>query len=258
VPDHWLDKKTGHPIGFRDLKLFKGIAKNFSEVGLQAAACSQRTKRDGSLACSSERQIPGVRVDAERKTEKEMRRILLHTCCANCAIFPLKRLREAHIEVFGFFYNPNIHPFQEYRRRLEAAASFFRSQEVRLIVHDEYDLEGFLRGVVFREEDRCSYCYFRRLETTARRAKKSRLDAFTTTLLHSRHQNHELIKATGESLGRRYGIPFYYEDFRLGWKEGIEESKKMGLYRQQYCGCIYSEKERYLGKRGRQTKTSIV
>lgn len=187
-----------------------------------------------------------------------MRRVLLHTCCANCAIFPLKQLEEAHTEVFGFFYNPNIHPFVEYRRRLETVESFFRSRGVRLIVQDEYDLEGFLRDVVFREENRCPCCYHRRLAAAARTAKKGRFDAFTTTLLHSKHQRHEMIREIGESLGQRFGIPFYYEDFRLGWKEGIEESKRMGLYRQHYCGCIYSEKERYLGKGGGQTKRSTI
>lgn len=157
--------------------------------------------------------------------------------------------------MFGFFYNPNIHPFQEYRRRLEAVESFFRDRGIRLIVRDEYDLEGFLRAVVFREENRCAYCYHRRLEATARMARRGKFDAFTTTLLQSKHQNHGMIKEIGEALGKKLGIPFYYEDFRSGWKEGIEISKEMGLYRQHYCGCIYSEKERYTGKGQRKTST---
>ncbi len=187
-----------------------------------------------------------------------MKRILLHVCCANCAIYPLKRLEHDSSAVFGFFYNPNIHPFQEYLRRLKTVESFFKSRGTKLIVQDEYDLEGFLRKVVFREENRCLYCYHRRLEATARTAKKSRFDAFTTTLLESKHQNHELIKVMGENLARRFGVPFHYEDFRTGRKEGIEVSKKMGLYRQHYCGCIYSEKERYLGKGKGQTKRSTI
>jgi len=76
-------------------------------------------------------------------------------------------------------------------------------------------------------------------------AKKGKFDFFSTTLLYSKFQNHELIKTFGESIGKSVGIPFYYEDFRTGWKEGIETSKQLGMYRQQYCGCIYSEKERY-------------
>jgi predicted adenine nucleotide alpha hydrolase (AANH) superfamily ATPase len=176
------------------------------------------------------------------------RRILLHTCCANCAIIPLSRLEDGQTEVFGFFYNPNIHPFQEYRRRLDAVEAFFHSRKNRLIIQDDYDLEGFLRAVVFREETRCSYCYHRRLEATARMAKKSGFSAFTTTLLYSKHQNHEAVREIGENLAAEFEVPFVYEDFRPGWKQGIEESKSMGLYRQHYCGCIYSEKERYLGK----------
>jgi len=187
-----------------------------------------------------------------------MKRVLLHVCCANCAIYPLGRLIQDTTEVFGFFHNPNIHPFQEYRRRLETVESFFQGRGTRLIIQDEYDLDGFLRNVVFREENRCLYCYHRRLEATARTAKKGRVDAFTTTLLHSKLQKHTLIKEIGESVGRKFGIPFYYEDFRVGWKEGIEASKKLGLYRQQYCGCIYSEKERYLGRDQGQTKRSTI
>jgi len=187
-----------------------------------------------------------------------MKRVLLHVCCANCAIYPLGRLAQDNTEVFGFFYNPNIHPFQEYRRRLETVESFFQGRGARLIVQDEYDLEGFLRNVVFREDNRCPYCYHRRLEAAARTAKKGKFDAFTTTLLHSKLQNHALIREIGEGLGRRLGVPFHYEDFRVGWKEGIEASKRLGLYRQQYCGCIYSEKERYLGKNKGQTKRSTI
>jgi hypothetical protein len=174
-----------------------------------------------------------------------MKRILLHVCCANCAIYPLKRLQERNIEVFGFFHNPNIHPFQEYARRLETVKSFFRSHEVRLIVQNDYDLEGFLRDVVFREANRCTYCYHDRLTTTAHFAKKGKFDGFTTTLLYSRFQKHDQIRSIGEAVGKSVGVPFYYQDFRDGWKSGIEASKRLGMYRQPYCGCIYSEKERY-------------
>ncbi len=176
---------------------------------------------------------------------------LIHVCCANCLIYPLKGLREEGWKMTGFFYNPNIHPFQEYQRRLETVKQHERRAGVKMIYPDEYDLEEFLRGVVFREHERCRYCYYARLEATARTAKAGGFDAFTTTLLYSRHQNHSLIKEIGIGLEKRFSIPFYYEDFRKGWQEGIRESKAMGLYRQQYCGCIYSEKERYWGKEER-------
>ncbi|MCX7821912.1 MAG: epoxyqueuosine reductase QueH [Syntrophobacterales bacterium] len=176
-------------------------------------------------------------------------RILLHTCCGPCTIFPLKSLREKGFEVFGFYYNPNIHPYQEWERRLEALRQVANLVDDRgpmpLIVGEEYPLEEFLRNVVFREENRCIYCYTLRLEATARLAKKSRFDAFTTTLLYSKRQKHDLIRGIAENAGRRFSIGFYYEDFRMGWRLGQEEAVKMGIYRQKYCGCIYSEKERF-------------
>jgi hypothetical protein len=149
----------------------------------------------------------------------------------------------------GFFYNPNIHPYQEYQRRLAAVQAYEKEAAIRIIYRDEYDLEEFLRGVAFREDERCRFCYHLRLQATAKIAKHGRFATFTTTLLHSRHQDHELIKTIGETAGEKEGVKFLYKDFRDGWKQGIEESKALGLYRQSYCGCIYSEKERYLGKR---------
>jgi hypothetical protein len=126
--------------------------------------------------------------------------------------------------------------------------AYEKEAAIQVIYRDEYDLEEFLRGVAFREDERCRFCYHLRLQATAQVAKRGKFDAFTSTLLHSKHQNHELIKAIGEAVGREQGVQFLYQDFRDGWKQGIEESKTLGLYRQSYCGCIYSEKERYLGK----------
>jgi predicted adenine nucleotide alpha hydrolase (AANH) superfamily ATPase len=115
-----------------------------------------------------------------------------------------------------------------------------------MIYRDEYLLEEFLKNVSHRVKERCRYCYSVRLEATAQEAKKKGFDQFSTTLLQSTHQNHSLIKETSERLAKEVEIPFYYEDFRQGWRKGMEISKAMGLYRQQYCGCIYSEKERFL------------
>ena len=98
---------------------------------------------------------------------------------------------------------------------------------------------------MFREEDRCSFCYHDRLKTTATIARHGKFDYFTSTLLQSKFQQHDMIHSIGESLGKSHDVPFLYRDFREGWKEGVETSKQLNLYRQQYCGCIYSEKERY-------------
>ena len=174
--------------------------------------------------------------------------VLLHICCANCAIYPLQRMGERRDEVVGYFFNPNIHPYQEYQKRLESLRGYSEKVGLNVIYRDEYLLEEFLRNVSNRVEERCQYCYSLRLESTAREAKKNLFDQFSTTLLQSTHQNHALIKETGERIAHEIGIPFYYEDFRQGWRKGLEVSKTMGLYRQQYCGCIYSEKERFLKK----------
>ena len=172
-------------------------------------------------------------------------RILLHICCVNCAIYPLERIGERGDEAVGYFFNPNIHPYQEYQKRLDALKQYSEKVELKVIYLDEYLLEEFLRNVSHRVKERCQFCYSVRLEATAREAKDQGFDRFSTTLLQSTHQNHALIKETGERIAQEIGIPFYYEDFRQGWRRGLEVSKSMGLYRQQYCGCIYSEKERF-------------
>ncbi len=175
-------------------------------------------------------------------------RLLLHICCANCGIYPLEWLKEKGHEAVGFFFNPNIHPYQEYQKRLEALKQYAESTGLEVIYRDEYLLEEFLKNVSHRVETRCQYCYESRLGATALEAKSRGFDRFSTTLLQSSHQNHAQIRETGERIAQEVGIPFFYEDFRPGWKRGVEVSKAMGLYRQQYCGCIYSEKERYLRK----------
>jgi len=176
-------------------------------------------------------------------------RTLLHICCANCAIYPLERLEERGDEVVGYFFNPNIHPYQEYQKRLESLKRYSEEVGLKVVYRDEYLLEEFLKTVSHRVEERCQYCYSIRLEATACEAKRNGFDQFSTTLLQSNQQNHQLIKDIGDRLAHEIGIPFYYEDFRSGWRKGVEVSKAMGLYRQQYCGCIYSEKERFMGRK---------
>lgn len=172
-------------------------------------------------------------------------RLLLHTCCAPCSIYPVEVLRSQHIEVMGFYYRHNIHPYTECLKRQETLAGYADQIALKVIYQEGYDLEGFLQQAVFRESDRCEICYHDRLKASALIARKGKFDAFSTTLLYSRFQKHETIRAMGESVGKSVGILFYYQDFRTGWAYGIETSKRLGLYRQPYCGCIYSEKDRY-------------
>lgn len=171
--------------------------------------------------------------------------ILLHICCAPCAIYPVQELRAGGMSVTGYFHNPNIHPYLEYQRRLETVRKYAELVELEVIYRDEYRLEEFLANIAANSAERCLYCYASRLEAAAAEAVRLGFDAFTTSLLYSRYQKHDVIRNMGEQIGEKYGIIFHYADFRKGWQEGIAVSKKMELYRQQYCGCIYSEKERY-------------
>ncbi|SHE31371.1 hypothetical protein SAMN02745206_00094 [Desulfacinum infernum DSM 9756] len=174
-----------------------------------------------------------------------MPRILLHTCCGPCLLHPLDRLREEGWTVHAYFYNPHIQPYQELERRLKALEEAAEAKDVPVIVRKDYELETFLRQTAFREGSRCLYCYSRRIESAARLAKKSRFDAFTTTLLYSKFQKHDLIRSLGQEASKRWGVPFHYEDFRTGWRDGKEQTARLGIYRQHYCGCIYSERERF-------------
>lgn len=172
-------------------------------------------------------------------------KLLLHTCCGPCSIYPLRLLREGGAQVIGYFYRSNIHPFSECEKRLQTLERYAAQVELKLIVQKEYELEGFLRQAAYREKDRCRFCYYDRLKTTALLARKGKFEAFSSTLLYSKFQNHALIHSIGEAVAVETGIAFYYHDFRTGWKEGIEQSRRLDMYRQQYCGCIYSEKERF-------------
>ena len=171
--------------------------------------------------------------------------ILLHICCAPCSIYPLRELRSSGMHVTGFFFNHNIHPYQEYRKRLDTVLDYACMAGLDIICRDEYRLEEFLGAVASEPGNRCRYCYSSRLEAVAAEAADRGFDAFTSSLLYSRYQKHDEIREMGERLADTYKVKFHYEDFRAGWRQGIDISKELGLYRQQYCGCIYSEKERY-------------
>lgn len=175
-----------------------------------------------------------------------MKKILMHICCAPCFIAPYSHLsKRDELEIFGFWFNPNIHPYTEYYKRKEAVLDFAKKNNIRMIWKDEYNLEDFLRKSAYRENSRCFHCYYDRLKYAAIVAKKGNFDYFSSTLLYSKYQKHELIRSIGEDIAKEQGIKFFYEDYREYWQEGIELSKENGMYRQEYCGCIYSEKDRY-------------
>lgn len=174
-----------------------------------------------------------------------MRKILLHTCCGPCAIYTVDRLREEGFDVTGFWYNPNIHPFTEHRSRLEAMQTVAQRIDLPLIVAKGYDMIDYFRAVVGHEGERCGHCFRLRLRRAAGVAGDKGFSAFTTTLLISPYQKHELLQQIGEEVAREYGIDFYYEDFRPGFRESHRQSRELNLYHQKYCGCVYSEWERY-------------
>jgi predicted adenine nucleotide alpha hydrolase (AANH) superfamily ATPase len=161
-------------------------------------------------------------------------------------LYPLKTLFSRGIEIKGLWLNPNIHPYTEYRMRLDSLQKLQKEWSLDIEFVDHYGLKEFIRAVVHNEENRCAFCYSMRLEKTAKAASMMGLDGFTTSLLVSPYQKFDMILNIGKEMGKRYSIPFYFEDFRPGWKEGIRLSKELGLYRQKYCGCVYSEMERYL------------
>ncbi|PKM87742.1 MAG: hypothetical protein CVU87_08990 [Firmicutes bacterium HGW-Firmicutes-12] len=175
--------------------------------------------------------------------------ILLHACCGPCSIYPIKSLQEQGHKIRGYFYNPNIHPYIEYGKRRDGFLEYAQKIEVPTIIDEGYELDEFLRNVSFREGDRCRVCYAQRLRKAAQIALKGDFDAYTTTLLVSPRQKHELIKEIGTAIGQEMGIPFYYQDYRPGYSQSVQVSKDENMYRQQYCGCIYSERDRYYKKK---------
>lgn len=181
-------------------------------------------------------------------------KVLLHACCGPCASYSVEALREAGHEVHGYFYNPNIHPSQEYQRRWLSFQKLAEVVDLPLLSPGDYDFREWLRQTAYREQVRCRLCYQIRLEQTVRIAKHGKFDAFTTTLLISPFQQHEVIRQVGEALAAQYDLPFLYLDFRPGFKRSVELSKQYDLYRQQYCGCIYSEAERYAVKPEKKKK----
>ena len=173
-------------------------------------------------------------------------KLILHTCCAVC-LGGVREVLEPDAEPVALFFNPNIHPLLEFRKRMRAIEVYFERDPVDHIVDGNYGLETFLDGVPKVKKDRCARCYRMRLERTAREAVRAGADAFATTLTVSRHQDHAVIREVAEDVSRAHGVPFYYRDWRPAHEAGVEKARRMSLYRQQYCGCIYSEAERFQG-----------
>ena len=174
--------------------------------------------------------------------------LLLHICCAPCANRPLADLQAQGHNVTGYWYNPNIHPFTEYRSRRDTVRGYLDEIGVKLIECNDYALRPFVRAVAEDIENRCVKCYEMRLFEAARQAKEGGFDSFTSSLFISPYQQHELMREVAERAAAEYGVEFLYRDFRPWFRAGQERARELGFYMQKYCGCVFSEEERYLKK----------
>jgi predicted adenine nucleotide alpha hydrolase (AANH) superfamily ATPase len=175
----------------------------------------------------------------------EKMELFLHMCCAPCSTYSIKHFRALGYQIHGYFYNPNIHPYKEFQRRLETLVAYCQQEHVPLTVQRNYQLELFLQQTVNNLAERCRECYTLRLFAAANKAKSLGFTKFSTTLAISPYQDHQLLREIGEAAAQKHGVEFIYADLRPGYRESIKLSQAAGLYRQPYCGCIFSEKDRY-------------
>ena len=171
---------------------------------------------------------------------------LLHICCAPCANQCIDVLRADGVDLTGFWYNPNIHPFTEYRARRNCLREYANSVELPLLERDEYALRPFVREVAADIAGRCVKCYEMRLYGTAKMAAEGGFDSFTSSLFISPYQNHDLMREVAERAAAEFGVAFLYRDVRPYFRDGQARARELGMYMQKYCGCVFSEEERYL------------
>ncbi len=172
-------------------------------------------------------------------------KILLHICCAPCALYAVEALKKQGHCIEGLFYNPNIHPYSEYSNRLGSVKKMTDGSDIK-VDYQEYDLDRFFRNTSsnMRSPHRCFTCWQMRLQRTAKVAGEKGFDGFTTTLLISPYQDHEALKSIGESIEKESKVKFHYVDLRKGFKLSHQQSRQKGFYMQKYCGCIFSEVEK--------------
>lgn len=176
------------------------------------------------------------------------RSILLHVCCAPCMTVTEPSLRDEGCSVTAFFYNPNIHPYREWKQRLDALKGWIGSTGTELVAEEEYPLEENVR-MLLAAPSRCEACLGDRLGRTAAAACAGGFDAFSTTLMLSPYTDHDLLRRIGAEASRRTEIEFIYRDLRSEYSRSVAVSRSLGLYRQSYCGCVFSERDRF-EKRG--------
>lgn len=173
-------------------------------------------------------------------------KLLLHTCCAPCSTYVVDKLRkDGFDDITAYWYNINIHPFTEYKARLDTLKMYAEKINMPLVINHNYGIREFTKSVINNIDGRCVFCYESRLEETAKYAKENGYDSFTTTLLVSPYQNHEVLIEVANKMANKYGVKFLYRDFRVGFRQGQNKAREQGLYMQKYCGCVFSEEDRY-------------
>ena len=177
-------------------------------------------------------------------------KLLLHVCCAPCLIYPLERLRGQEYGVTGFFYNPNLHPLEEYEARRQAVAAFGKAAQCE-VLFPQYSPDEFFKAVPAMDPapGRCKECWGLRLKETAKQAREKGFDSISTTLLVSPYQDQALLKQLGSDIAAGQGLRFYFEDFRPGFRKAHEIARAQGIYCQKYCGCAQSKIERERSKK---------
>ncbi|MDE6904538.1 MAG: epoxyqueuosine reductase QueH [Lachnospiraceae bacterium] len=192
--------------------------------------------------------------------DKAVPKLLLHSCCAPCSSYVIEYLSQ-YFSITVFYYNPNIYPDEEYEKRVEEQKRFIREFPAKYpvdFIRGDFEKESFyeaVRGLEDTKEggERCSRCFYLRLSKTAFLAQKLKADYFTTTLSISPLKNADRLNEIGEELSRKTGVSYLCSDFKKknGYKRSVELSADFGMYRQDYCGCIFSKQEREAQKEGR-------
>ncbi len=177
-------------------------------------------------------------------------KLLLHSCCAPCSSYVITYLYD-YFDITILYYNPNIYPYEEYKKRKDEQIRLISNFKSVKIIDCDYDNDIYnevIKGLENEPErgSRCTKCFYLRLDKTGEFAKKNNFEYFGTTLTVSPYKNARLLNEIGEDISKKYDIKWLYSDFKKndGYKKSIELSKKYDLYRQDYCGCIYSRRDK--------------
>ncbi len=169
-----------------------------------------------------------------------MENVLLHICCGPCSLYCIDDLKENfRYNITGYFFNPNIHPYDELIRRKGSTEKACSNKNIPLIIDEDYDIQKW-KAWKNSCAERCAMCYTVRAEQTAKKAASLGFEYFTSTLFVSPYQNHDLMKQIFIEAGNKYKVEFLYRDFREGFRQGQQQARELGIYRQKYCGCIKS------------------